>query len=167
MAPNRRTTQAPRGHTPILPQQGKHRQKVSVAGAVYRSPVAGHARMFYETYPDFYVDAYLYAQFIRRLLGEIRGPMVLLHDRGKIHEGEWFEELREDFPWLQVEPFPPYAPELNPVEPLWNYSKDKQLANFVPATVWQLDTRLHAEFQIITADQSRLQSFFAATHLPW
>ena len=107
--------------------------------------------MFYQTYPDSSVDAYLYAQFLRRLIGAIRGPIVLLHDRGKIHEGEWFEELVDDFPWLQVEQFPPYAPELNPVEPLWNYTKDEQLANFPPATVGQLDTRLHEELQIITA----------------
>jgi transposase len=33
---------------------------------------------------------------------------------------------------------PPYAPELNPVEYLWAYWKEHELANFCPKDIWQL-----------------------------
>lgn len=33
---------------------------------------------------------------------------------------------------------PAYAPELNPVEYLWAYWKEYELANFCPSDIWQL-----------------------------
>ena len=37
--------------------------------------------------------------------------------------------LRRQRSWLVVEPLPAYAPELNPVEPLWSSLKGVELAN--------------------------------------
>ena len=34
--------------------------------------------------------------------------------------------------WLQIEYLPAYAPELNPVEAMWNHTKYSDLANFIP-----------------------------------
>ena len=64
---------------------------------------------------------------------------MLVQDRAPLHRGQWTQEVIEDFsPWLQVYEFPPYAPELNPVEHLWAWTKDKQLVNFVPEDLGQL-----------------------------
>jgi transposase len=40
--------------------------------------------------------------------------------------GAW---LRRQQSWLVAEPLPAYAPELNPVEPLWSSLKGAELAN--------------------------------------
>jgi len=37
--------------------------------------------------------------------------------------------------WLLVEPLPGYAPDLNPVEPLWANIKTVELANLCPDTI--------------------------------
>jgi transposase len=37
--------------------------------------------------------------------------------------------------WLVVEPLPAYAPELNPVEPLWSSLKGVELANLAGDTL--------------------------------
>jgi DDE superfamily endonuclease len=37
--------------------------------------------------------------------------------------------LRRQRPWLVVEPLPAYAPDLNPVEPLWVNPEGVELAN--------------------------------------
>jgi hypothetical protein len=37
--------------------------------------------------------------------------------------------------WLVVEPLPGYAPELNPVEPLWASLKEVELANLAGSTL--------------------------------
>jgi transposase len=43
--------------------------------------------------------------------------------------------LRQQRSWLVVEPLPAYAPELNPVEPLWSSLKGTELANLACDTL--------------------------------
>lgn len=93
--------------------------------------------------------------------------MVLLHDGGTIHKGEPIDALRESFPRLHVHTFPPYAPELNPPEALWNYVKYHRLGNYVPLDVAQVETTVCAELKTVRHDQDRLRSFFTATPLAW
>jgi hypothetical protein len=114
-----RSTLARCGHTPVLRHRARHRDKVSVAAALTLSPARGHIGLYYQTFPDAHVDAGLYTFFMRRVLRQVRGPVVLVHDGGTMHKGSMLRTLAEDFPRLDLDPLPPYAPELNPVEPLW------------------------------------------------
>jgi len=57
-------------------------------------------------------------------------PIVLL-DNGNIHRGDAIEELLSRTSRLYLEPFPPYAPDLNPDEGVWNHLK-RNLANGRP-----------------------------------
>ena len=82
-------------------------------------------------FPDAYVNDLLYADFLRQtLLAQIRGPVILIHDGAALHRGEWMKDLTDDVNGLEVHKLPPYAPELNVVEQLWNWTKDKKLVNF-------------------------------------
>jgi transposase len=74
-------------------------------------------------------------------LGELRQFLggqkaTLLWDRLPAHRshamGAW---LRRQRSWLVVEPLPAYAPELNPVEPLWASLKGVELANLAGDTL--------------------------------
>ena len=84
-----------------------------------------------------------------------------------MHRGPAVRELVEHMPRLDLNPLPPYAPELNPVEQLWNHAKDKELCNFAPSGVEELNEAVTDCLETVRADQSRLRSFFAATPLPW
>jgi len=132
MAPLVRASLAPAGHTPTAHPPARHRQKVSVAAALVRSPIAHRAMLIHQTFADGYVDDFFYAAFLReQVLARLRGPIVLLQDRGTMHRGDCTQDVIEDFSArLQVHEFPAYAPELNPVEQLWNWTKDKQLGNY-------------------------------------
>lgn len=56
--------------------------------------------------------------------------------------------LRDKHPgWIDVEWFPAYAPELNPVEQIWNHSKYSDLANFIPQDIEALDKELANSIQ--------------------
>jgi transposase len=66
------------------------------------------------------VTAMHVAAFLRGLWRHVRGHVILLWDRGSIHKGPAIEEIQRAYPRLSLEEFPAYAPELNPVEPLWN-----------------------------------------------
>jgi transposase len=163
-----KTTLAPRGRTPVLRHRARHRDKLSAAAALTLSPARGHVGLHCRTYPDGYVDAEAYAWFLRQcLLREVRGPLVLLHDNGQMHKGPAVRQAQRDHPRLVIEPLPPYAPELNPVEGLWNQAKDKDLANFVPDNVDVLHDAVCGSLRGARDDQHRLRSFFHATGLSW
>jgi hypothetical protein len=163
-----RRTLAPRGRTPVLRHRARQRDKVSVAAALTLSPVRCHVSLYHQTYPNLYVNNEAYAGFLRHnLLRHVAGPIVLIHDQGTMHKGDPLRTLFADFPRLDTHWLPPYAPELNPVEYLWNFEKDKELCNFVPADVTQLDKQLRIRLERVRHDQHRLRTFYASTPLPW
>jgi putative transposase len=163
-----RRTLAPRGQAEPLVHRARQRDKVSVAAALTLSPCQGHVSLHYQTYPDGYVNVEVYARFIRRLLWRTDRPIVLVHDRGNMHRGDPVRELMSDFPRrLDLHLLPPYAPELNPVEQLWNFAKDKELSNFVPHDIAEANEGVTKVMDRIRHDQHRLRSFYRATPLAW
>jgi transposase len=168
LAPLTRATQALRGRTPLLIHRAAHRQKVSAVAALSLSPTRGHVRLHYQTLVNGYFNAERYALFLRDvLLHDMRGPLVLVHDNGNMHRGEPMRELCQQFPRLHVCRFPPYAPELNAVEYLWNWCKDKQLCNFTPTDVDELWAGAKLCMEDVQHDQDRLRGFLESTPLSW
>ena len=162
-----RRTLAPIGRTPLLQHRARQRDKVSVAAALTLSPAGRHVNLFYRSYPDAYVNSEVYAQFLRSLLRHVASPLVLIHDGASLHKGDPIRELCRDVPRLDLNLLPPYAPELNPTEALWNYEKDKELANFVPHDLTEMNLAICAHLRQVKHDQRRLRTFFTAAHLPW
>jgi putative transposase len=169
MMPTVRTTQAPVGRTPVLAHRAVHREKVSVAASLWKTQRRNQVRLHYWAYPNTYVTAEDYADYLRDLMQErFRAqPVLLLHDEGHMHWGEPVDEILEDFPLLSLEFMPTYAPELNPVEAVWNYLQCDQLANFAPIDALHLATALNLALLPLHNDQARLQSFLAASPLQW
>ena len=168
LAPLTRTTQAPRGRTPVLVHRAAHRQKVSVVAALSVSPARGHAQLHYQTLVNGYFNAERYALFLREvLLHDMRGPLVLVHDNGNMHRGDPMRELRQQFPRLHLYHLPPYAPELNAVEYLWNWCKDKQLSNFAPIDLDELWAGVKLCLDDVQHDQHRMRTLFDSTPLSW
>lgn len=171
MAPLLRSTLAPRGRTPRLLQRASHRDKVSVAAAVWRAPgPAGLVRLAYRTYPDRHVNNERYAAFLADVLAErLRGvPVIVLHDRGNMHRGEPVDALDADVARLVgFEPLPAYAPELNPVEAVWNWLKYDELANLAPRDVPHLDRVVRDRLDALHWDQPRLRAILASSPLRW
>jgi hypothetical protein len=164
LAPLSRRSIARVGRTPLLTQRASQRDKVSVAAALTLSP-AGRVGLHALAFPDAYVDGELYAGFLRHVLGRARGPLLVVHDGGTMHKGEPLRALHLRHPRLGWHFLPPYAPELNPVEHLWNHLKDKELVNFVPADVPQLTGAVCESLAKLRDDHDRLRSFFTATPL--
>ena len=86
-------------------------------------------------------------------------------DGGKIHKGPEMARLLGDYPRLQLEPFPGYAPELNPVEQIWNDFK-RHTANSLPRTKQDIRLSLHANARRVRRSQDKLRSFILASDLP-
>ena len=67
---------------------------------------------------------------------------------------------------LDLERLPPYAPMLNPVEPLWGWLKWGRLSNFAPKDAAEIERRVVAELAKVREDQAFLQNPFHASDLP-
>jgi putative transposase len=168
MAPLLRTTLAPRGRTPQIRQRASHgRDKVSVAAALWKTP-RGLVRLAYRTYPGQFVDSERYAAFLADVLAcrLPRLPVIVVHDRGNMHRGDPVDELLADVNRLiGFEPLPPYAPELDPVEELWDWLKYDELPNFAPRDIPHLDRVINRKLHALHWDQPRLRTFFANSPL--
>lgn len=167
MAPLVRRTWAPRGQTPQLDQSGGQRQKVSVAAALWLPPRRDRLSLSFATLVNGYFDNWQSAAFLEALLQELTGRVVVVWDGGSMHKGDAIHELAERCAdRLSLEKFPPYAPILNPVEPVWSWLKYGRLCNFAPQDAIELDQAIVAELTSIQNDQGMLQSFFHASELP-
>ena len=105
------------------------------------------------------------ASFVRALLRHLRGQVILLWDRGTIHRGAAIAALQKRYPRLHIEEFPAYAPELNPVEQIWNDFKG-HTANSLLRDRRELRRRLQANTRRVRRSQAKLRSFILAAKLP-
>ena len=125
-----RRTWAPRGQTPILTHVLNNWKRLSVAAALAFRWDGRRTRLYFQTRPGTYTTATL-RPFLRALKRHFRGQrIILLWDGLGAHTSRrmraYVSGQRE---WLTVERLPAYAPELNPVEPLWGNVKTRELAN--------------------------------------
>jgi len=69
--------------------------------------------------------------FLRQLLRQVRGKVLVVWDGALIHRSQVIKDfLASGAAWrIQLERLPGYAPELNPVDGLWGYLKNRELAN--------------------------------------
>lgn len=146
LAPIISRTFAPRGKTPIIKVADPH-GRISVAGAVTVSPIQKHLGFLYYLLPDnenFHGDSV--ARFLDEIYRRISRPIIALWDGISIHSSKPVNSYREQRKRIAFEEFPAYAPELNPVDKVWFYTKYDRLANYAPATLNELRDRLIQEF---------------------
>jgi putative transposase len=167
MAPLVRRSWAPRGEPPVLRQKSGHREKVSVAAALWLTPMRDRLGLFTQTLVNGYFNNEQVAPFARALLQEVGCPLVVVWDGGTMHKGGPIRELVEECEGrLMLEPLPPYGSELMPVEQLWTWLKYDRLPNFAPQDAHHLDAVVQKELAITQEDQERLKNFFHASKLP-
>jgi transposase len=166
LAPLVRRTLAPKGQTPVLLHKAKHREKVSFIAALTISPRSQRLGLYFSSLINSSFDSEAVAWFLGQLLRHLRGRVIVVWDRGPMHRGPAVRDLQGKYPRLQLEPLPPYAPDLNPVEQVWNYIKWSRLCNFAPQDSAELDRIAYAELDSVRFDQKRLRSFWAGSDLP-
>ena len=94
--------------------------------------------------------------------------VIVIHDRGSMHKGDPVEDLLTEIHRLSgFEFLPPYAPELNPVEEVWNWLKYDELPNFAPSDVEELDRVINHKLYALNRDQARLRTFLDYSKLKW
>jgi transposase len=158
LQPVRRRTWAPRGKTPIQ-KSWDRRDRLSVGAALTVSPRQKRTGLYFRIYSHNirFGEAIELITLVHRHLG--RG-FILVLDRYNVHR-KAVRLLREKHPaWFDAEWLPAYAPDLNPVELVWNHSKYSDLANFIPDDVDHLQRELDGSIRGQCCNVDLLRSFF-------
>jgi putative transposase len=160
-----RRTLAPEGLTPRLSVPAGHRHRLSVIAALSVSPIRQHFGLYFRTQPDGYFKNTDVADFLRDLLRHLRGRVIVVWDNGSMHRGPAIRDVLKAHPRLSIEHLPPYAPEFNPVEQLWNHLKYGQLANYVAPDIATLTEKVTTFLTNAKTDTAHLENCYKHTPL--
>ena len=167
MVPLLRRSWAVRGRPPTLPHKAGHREKVSVAAALWLTPVRDRLALAYQTLVNGYFTNVEVAEFLGGALQGLPDPVIATWDGGTMHQGGPIRELvGQSRGRLGLEPLPPQAPELMPVEQVWKWLKYDRLCNFAPRDAHHLNEAVVRELETAREDQELLRSLFHLSDLP-
>jgi transposase len=148
---------------------GGSNTRVSLAALIATRP--GHpARLIYRTRTGRGKDQRKgftetgYARFLDAAHQQLGGPLVVVWDGLNTHVSRAMRDLVAARSWLRVYRLPPYASELNPVEPVWSNLK-RSLANLTKHEIDQLTALVKTRLRRMQYRPGLLDGFLAKTGL--
>jgi transposase len=165
LTPTVRRTLAPRGQTPILPCWDR-RDKISAISAITLSPKDYLPGLYFQLLPDKenFHGAEVVA-FLKELKRHLR-RFTVIWDRSNIHKKSGVvQEFLARHPSVVSEDFPGYAPELNPDELVWCWTKYGRLSNYAAPDVGALRERVQQELWYLREHPYELLDFIDHTGL--
>jgi transposase len=137
LLPHHVRTWARHGQTPVLrvPLTRDHRSAIAAITADHRLVMQTQTGAYHST------DV---VRFLRLLLRKLHGKLLIIWDGAPIHRGQPIKDFlsRGAARRIHLEQLPGYAPDLNPVEGIWNYLKCRELGNVCCRDFSELDTML-------------------------
>jgi len=105
-----------------------------------------------------------YARLLDAAHQQLRGPLVVVWDNSNTHVSGAMTALIAARDWLTVYRLPPYAHELNPVEPVWSHLK-RSLANLAKRNLAQLTALIRTRLKRMQYRPGLLDGFLVSTGL--
>ena len=105
-----------------------------------------------------------YARLLDAAHQQFGRPLVVVWDNSNTHVSQTMTTLIAARDWLTVYRLPPYAHELNPVEPVWSHLK-RSLANLAKRNLAQLTTLIKTRLKRMQYRPGLLDGFLASTGL--
>ena len=148
------TTWAPRGKTPVVVTTGA-RHKVNLISAI--SPRG--AMRFMATEDN--VTSEIFITFLKRLIAGASNPIFLIVDNHAVHRSSEVRDfVKSTQGKLRLFYLPPYSPELNPDEQVWNYLKNHKIGRQSTKNGWELYKRIESVMRSLQKLPEKIQSFF-------
>lgn len=153
-------TYAPRGHTPILAEWQTH-DHLSVMGAL---TLEGKV---YSLVREESLNGLHTIAFLVHLIRQIGDHLLIIWDNSPIHRRAEVKAFlaQPAYRHILVEALPSYAPDLNPVEWLWQHVKDVEMSNLTCLDLEQLHMELHLALGRTRQRTELIPSFFEAAGL--
>ena len=150
------TTWAKRGKTPIVSTTGKR------FGANIISAVSPRGKMRFMVTRG-RVTATVFIEFLKRLLINAPGPIFVIVDGHPAHKAKIVKKfVEEQKGHLKLFFLPPYSPELNPDEYVWNHLKNNCLGKKMLTSKEQLREYIDGHLRRLQKMPKLIQSFFLA-----
>jgi transposase len=173
LRPPKGRTWGRRGRTPVVKVTAQGSKRVSIAALIATRPGAlARARLIYRTHLDRGsgkhrrkgFDETEYARLLDGAHHQLAGPIVLVWDNLPTHTSRAMRQLIAARSWLTVFQLPAYAPELNPVEPVWANLK-RSLANLTKQGIDQLVVLVRTRLKPMQYRPGLIEGFLAKTGL--
>jgi transposase len=160
LTPTLRRTWAPRGSKPVL-HCWDRRDRLSAISCITVSPRAGRLNLYFDLLSH-NVHGEDVVAFLRRLKAQLGGPLTVLWDGSNVHsKAKVVKAFLAEHPEIVAENLPAYAPELNPDEMVWGWSKNGRLANLAAEDTDQLAEEVIDELLYLRKNRHLLVSFLA------
>jgi transposase len=165
--PTVRRTWGPRGQTPILDAWDR-RDRISAISSISVSPKSRRLNLQFDLLPDntnaHGEDIVAYLRRLKALLG---GPMTILWDGSRIHDrSRLVRAFLAQHPEIVTERLPAYAPEMNPDELVWAWTKYGRLGNLAAQHTDWLRDYIITELTHVKQHPELMESFIEKTNLP-
>jgi len=152
-------TWAPRGQTPTLQYSFNWKQLSAIAGVTFW-------RFYFRFFPGTVRSPQL-VEFLQALRTHLRGKkLLIIWDGLGTHKSrlvrQWLEAQDGE---VQIEFLPPYAPELNPVEQIWNYLKNREIANLCAKNLGEVGDLARRRLKSMQRRPSLIRSFWQQAEL--
>jgi len=165
LTPTVRRGWAPRGREWVLDSWDR-RDRISAISCITVSPKASRLNLYFRLLPH-NAHAEDVVDFLREVKQTLRRPFTVLWDRSKIHyKSHAARAFLAEHPEIVAEDLPAYAPEINPDELVWNWTKYGRLANLAADNTDQLAEHVIDELLYLKRHPSLLASFVEKTELP-
>ena len=134
-----------RGKQRIIKTFGKHRGVKLVGYLNYET-----GEIYCEEHDSY--DAKVFLEFLENLLSRNKnGKTIVILDNARIHHAKLLQPfLKENEDYLQLMFLPPYSPNLNLIEGLWKWLKEKVIYNVFYKTVPEIRKNVNAFLEVIS-----------------
>jgi transposase len=151
------TTWAPVGETPVVPSTGKY-YRWNMISAISSE---GEMRFFLRDAKEGNVNSSIFIEFLEKLLVGATSKIFLVLDNATIHHSrETRDYVCSVSDRLELFFLPPYAPELNPDELVWNQVKNHTIGKQSFRTKKSLRDALLDTFESLSQMPEKIRSFF-------
>ena len=151
-----RRTWAPEGQTPVMYSWDRH-DRLSVVAGLTLSARARRIGLYFAIHEK-NVTAEEVEAFVRHVQRSVGRKLIVVMDRWAVHRKAAKNLFGDERFWIEW--LPPYAPDLNPVEHVWNHTKYGDLANYVPDDVLDLEIEFRMSIDQTRGCPELLRSFF-------
>jgi hypothetical protein len=175
LRPPKGRTWGRRGCTPVVRVTAQNSPRLSLAALLATKP--GHRpRLIYRTHSSRRSGGRResgrrkslteadYAALLDAAHQQLGGPIVLVWDNLNTHVSAAMAEIIAARLWLTVYRLPPYAHDLNPVEPVWSHLK-RSLANLTKHNLTELTALVKTRLRRMQYRPGLLDGFLARTGL--
>lgn len=167
LTPVVRRTWGRRGQTPIVDAWDRH-DRISAISGITVSPKNCTLNLYFDLLPEnTNVHGEDVVEYLRQLKAQLGGPLTILWDGGRVHDRcKLVQAYLAQHPDIHTERLPAYAPELNPDELVWAWTKYSRLGNLAAQNTDWLRDYIINELTYVREHPNLMASFIEKSNLP-